>query len=165
MENESNEKIIALLEQIKSSPMMNGAFDKLVSSVDSLNSNMQIMMVKQQENSKKIQETHEALYDPDTGIYKRITDAAFRDKTHVRDIKELEEKSEEIEKAVEEQATKISELDSTQQSLKKVAGDRLEHLDGAIQIQKNTKKLFWTMLVAFVGVFAKEAWSFISSIV
>lgn len=139
---------------------MNGAFDKLVDSVSDLNSKMQIMMHKQQENSLKIQETHEALYEPDTGIYKRINDAAARDKSHYRDIKDLEEKTENIEKTLDEHDTKIIEINSSQQSLRNVAGERFEHLDGAIQVQKNTKKILWTILVALIGLFTKEAWAF-----
>lgn len=157
-DDELNE-ILETVRQIKNSPAMNGGFVNLVKSVEHIKntqSNMatdvNTVMIKQEESGNKLKELHEALYDPDIGIYKRINDSISMGISQEDHLRRLDEQSEELQDEIGGHSDRIVELETTRNNLKEVAGERLEHLDSVVKMDKNTKKLFWAG-VAAVGAF------------
>ena len=88
MTEEEHEEILRIVRQLKESPAMNGDFTKLVSSVEHIRTtqsgmctDINVVMVKQEEAKVVVDEMHVALYHPDNGIYKRINDSVAQDQS------------------------------------------------------------------------------------
>lgn len=58
-----------LLEMLEASPALNGGFTVLMNKIDAL-------QVSQDATAAKVESIHEAIYNPDEGIYARIKNAA-----------------------------------------------------------------------------------------
>lgn len=161
-DDELNE-ILQTVRQIKNSPAMNGAFDSLVASVEHIKNTQNKMvtdvntvMIKQKESSEKLKELHEALYDPDIGIYKRINDSIIVGINQENHLQKLDEQTEELHEEIETQSERIISLESTNNDLKEVAGARMEYLDSVVKMDKNIKKLFWAGIAAIGAFVLKE---------
>lgn len=163
MTEDENEEILKIVRQLKNSPAMNGEFIKLVSSVEHIKTtqskmctDVNVVMVKQKEARGKLDEMHEALYHPDTGIYKRIGDSMASDESQEEHLERLETTQNILDSSIDEHNVRIIEIEGTQKDLKKVAGDRMENLDSVVKMNKNTKKLFWAGTIAVVAFIVKE---------
>ena len=159
MTEDEQEEILQIVRLLQKSPAMNGEFIKLTESVEHIKStqnrvctDVNIVIVKQQEAREKLDDMHEALYHPDTGIYKRINDSSAVDHNQQEHIGRIEKAQDDFNNAVELHDDRINNLEDTDGDLKKVAGDRLQHLDSAVKMEKNTKKLLWAGAAA-VGAF------------
>lgn len=158
MTDEEHEEILRIVRQIQNSPVMNGDFLKLTKSVEHIRTtqgqmctDMSVVISKQKEARGKIDDLYEAMYNPDKGIYKRISDTASADDSQNNQIKSLEEKQTELESAVDGHGTALHTVESTQDDLRKVAGERMEHLDSVVKTHKNTRRLVWAGLIGLIG--------------
>lgn len=94
-----------ILERIQQSPALNGGFEKLTYTVDVIKSS-------QDQLTEKVDSIHEALYEPDLGLYARVKEAAKAESVakvaaDVQDLKSWrtnEEKSAVIEVNSEQEA-------------------------------------------------------------
>jgi hypothetical protein len=168
MDSTEEKEILRLLKELKASPAMNGAFEGLLLSVNEIKStqgkmctDLNNVIIRQKQAGKKLDKMSEALYHPDRGIYKRINDTISSDDDHEEDIDALETKAETLEKQVYKHGAKIRELEIARGDLKKVAGERLENLDSAVQMNNNWRKLFWALGIGGAGLLLKEIVPFI----
>jgi len=170
--SDKEEEILALLKDIKASPAMNGAFDGLVKSVGEIkdsqnNMSLDLGIIKERQNEvrPKVFEMHEAIYNPDNGIYKRIGDLKNHANDHAESCDKLHDmhmrKDEEHDHVLQQYDTRIRIAESVDDDLQKIGGPRLRHLDSTVTLNKNSKKVFWALLVAAAGLIAKELWPWI----
>jgi len=160
---EQQKEILRVLQELKSAPALNGAFDRLVVSVEQIKStqgtlcgDLNNVMVKQAEARQTLDEMHVALYHPDTGIYKRINDTTSADENQEEHIERLEKQAGNLDKELNKHNERIIEVESVQDDLQLVAGNRMEHLDSAVKMQKNVKKLLWALLAASSALLIKQ---------
>lgn len=64
------------LKSIKESPALNGGFDSLMSKVDVIQESQSALKENQGKLTEKVDAIHDAMYEPDHGVYARIKDAA-----------------------------------------------------------------------------------------
>ena len=175
MDNEKEEEILGLLKAIKDSPAMNGAFENLVSSVNDIKTNqgemrgdVNVIIMKQKEHDKTLSEMHHALYDPDKGVYKRVNDVRTEADDHVETCDELHEKhtekQEELDSRVDSHDVRIALAEESDKDLKDIAGNSFQHLDSAISLNKNGKKLFWGFILVALSLLLKELWPWLTTL-
>lgn len=148
--------------KINSSPVLNGGFDKMLVIVENIKE-------KQTETSKKVDEIHRGLYEPDTGLYARvksvengINDMADDFKAHAdNDDKNMAGIRISLDKLVDKDKDLEKKVEHTTK-LKKIAGDDLEKLESMIKV-KNTagewfSKIIWAIVLAILGGLGKALW-------
>lgn len=162
-EQEKYEELLRVVKEIKNSPAMNGAFDKLTESVEHIKNtqgkmcnDMNVLMVQQQEAKVVQDEMHTALYHPDNGIYKRINDSTMVDSNQEQHLGRLEKSQSDLNKEISKHHDRLVQVESTNENLKTVAGPRLENLDSVVKMNKNTKKLFLAGIGALIAFIIKE---------
>lgn len=163
MTEEKFNEILEIVKSIQNSPAMNGAFDKLVSSVEDIKnsqnqvaSDVSLVKLKQEESNKRIEELYNAIYDPDLGIYKRINDSINVGLNQEDHLKRIDDKLGGIDGEIINHNSRLAEVETTRENLIDVAGERLENLDSTIKMNKNVNKLFWAGVAAVAGFILKE---------
>jgi hypothetical protein len=158
---QEEKEILSLLREIKNSPAMNGEFHELVNKVNEIKdiqgkivSDLNSVMIKQDETKEKIGEIGQALYNPDDGIYRRIQDTKNISAGLVDEIRELSE-------STKSYSSRLMMVENLENSLKKIGGQGLEHLDGAVRLNKNTNKVLWAFLLAAIAIIVKALWPLI----
>jgi len=126
----------AISDRVNSSPVLNGGFDNLVKKIDNLGD-------AQEEQTKKLDVIHNAIYEPDEGLFARIkaSDAANNTKVaavekdiavlttwqedhdfHAMGKEDVVQKLVQTTKVLEQQATELSKWKSTTMSILKWVG-------------------------------------------
>lgn len=167
---EDQTEILEILRIIKSSPAMNGGFDELVTRVGDIKDiqgkivfDLNSVMVRQEETHSKVDEIQKAMYHPDDGIYKRIGDVKLINETITEDISELKTRAAGLNETIGAQEKRLGNIETTDKALKEIGGFNLQNLDGAIQLNKHAKKIFWAIVIAVLTIIAKEALPFIAA--
>jgi chromosome segregation ATPase len=159
--NSKDKKLDELLEIIKKSPALNGGFTRLSDSVNEIkDSNLKVLYelqtVKSNQgiHSEKLEELHLALYDPDTGLYRRVSHAITATDGHLKEIEEIKTIQEEIQE-------KVVKFETTDTTLKNIAGKDLEDLRSTISARKTFIRGLWVLGGAIIVGLAKIAWDII----
>jgi hypothetical protein len=165
-DTKSDKELQMLLEsisaKINSSAVLNGGFDKMLVIVENIKE-------KQAETSKKVDEIHRGLYEPDSGLYARVKSVesgiqhmaeefkfhADTDEKNMAGIRvsldKLVDKDKDLEKKVEPTV-----------KLKKIAGDDLEKLESVIKVKSTAgewfSKVVWALILAVLGGAGKALW-------
>lgn len=150
MTEEEQKEVLQIVKEIQLLVNTNKNFDKLSLSLEDI--------------KEKLNEISKALYDPDRGIYKRINDTNAADDDQEEHLDRLEDDQESFLDILNKHNNRLLEIEQAQEDLKKIAGGRMEHLDSAIKMNKNTKKLLWVGLSALVAIAIKEFWPSILAI-
>ncbi len=148
-----------LLEEISNklngSAVLNGGFDKLVSSVDSIKQ-------KQNETARAVEKIDDALYEPKEGVFSSLQSLTATVGSLALAVEANQKKLLEIEKAGvpnHHEVQKEVETELTQKlvtnRLKRVAGEDLEKLESTIGIAEKVKTLHWQLIVAILALVAK----------
>lgn len=152
--------------KINSSPVLNGGFDKMLVIVENIKE-------KQNETSKKVDEIHKGLYEPDTGLYARVKSVENGINHMASDFKEHAETDDKnmtgvrnsLEKLVDKDKDLEKKVEHTAK-LKKIAGDDLEKLESVIQAKGKAgewfSKIIWAILLAVLGGLGKALWDAIN---
>jgi hypothetical protein len=141
--------------KINSSPVLNGGFDKMLVIVETIKE-------RQNETSKKVDEIHKGLYEPDTGLYARVKSVESDFKEHAdNDDKNMAGIRNSLEKLVDKDKDLEKKVEHTTK-LKKIAGDDLEKLESVIQAKGKAGewfgKIIWAILLAILGGLGKALW-------
>ena len=163
MTEEEYAEILRIVRELKNSPAMNGEFVKLTESVEHIRStqgkmctDVSLVVVHQKEARAKVEDIHVALYHPDNGIYRRLTDAITVDNGQNEHSAAIEKKQEALDGSMEEHDDRISSCETLKTDLHIVGGERLEHLDSVVKLDKNTRKLFWAVAFGLGAFLLKE---------
>jgi hypothetical protein len=163
MTEDEYKEILEVVKSIKNSPAMNGAFDKLVTSVEEIGKtqtemamDVKLMKSQQEESMNRIQELHDVIYDPDLGIYKRINDSINVGLNQEDHLKNIDEKIETVNHEALQTNERLIKVESTREDLVEVAGERMENLDSTIKMNKNINKLIWAGVFAVGAFILKE---------
>ena len=156
-----DKKLDELLEIIKKSPALNGGFTRLSDSVNEIkDSNLKVLYelqtVKnnQSGHSDKLEELHLALYEPDKGLYKRVSHTVSIVDIHLKEIEEIKSIQDEIQE-------KVIKFETTDTTLKNIAGKDLEDLRSTISTRRNFVRGLWILSGAIILGLAKLAWDII----
>lgn len=157
-DNDNGKKLDVLLEMFKKAPALNGGFVKLSDAVDKIQENsvkvlldLQLVKNNQKNSTKKLDELHEALYDPDMGLYRRVTNALEVNELQTTEIIEVKKDTTVLSK-------KIDVIEAKGVALEAVAGKDLKDLRSTISTRKNMMRAFWTFAIAAIGGIAKFLW-------
>jgi len=157
-DSDRDKKLDELLDMFKRAPAMNGGFTKLqdaVSNIQDANTKvlyeLQLVKANQEVHTNKIDELHNALYNPDEGLYRRVTSALEVNDVQTLEITEVKEQAEEITKKLDVFETKHATLEA-------VAGEDLKELRSTISTRKNMMRAFWAFAIAALAGLAKFLW-------
>lgn len=157
-ESDRDKKIDELLEMLKHAPVLNGGFTKLSDAVGEIHEantkvlyELQLVKGNQDVHTKKIDELHHALYDPDKGLYRRVTSALEVNDTQATEIAGVKDTTELLSK-------RIVNIESKNAALEAVAGKDLKELRSTISTRKNMMRAFWAFALAAIGGLAKFLW-------
>lgn len=163
-----DKKIDELLKMLKNAPALNGGFDKLSSSVEEIKEcntkvlyELQLVKTNQDVHNKKIEKLHEDLYNPDTGLYKRVHGAIADNKHQTEDIFTIKEKTYKLEEEAQHFDKKLLNLEEKNKILERVAGKDYEDLRGAISARKNMTRALWIFITASVAGIIKLLWDIV----
>lgn len=152
--------------KINSSAVLNGGFDKMLVIVENIKE-------KQNETSKKVDEIHRGLYEPDSGLYARVKSVESGIQHMAEDFKSHADADEKntagirlsLEKLVDKDKDLEKKVEHTVK-LKKIAGDDLEKLESVIQAKGKAGewfgKIIWAILLAILGGLGKALWDAIN---
>ena len=157
-DSDRDKKLDELLDMFKRAPAMNGGFAKLqdaVSNIQDANTKvlyeLQLVKANQEVHTNKIDELHNALYNPDKGLYRRVTSAL-----EVNDMQSLE--ITEVKERAEENTKKLDVFETKHTTLEAVAGEDLKELRSTISTRKNMMRAFWAFAIAALAGLAKFLW-------
>jgi hypothetical protein len=157
-DEERDKKMDELLEIIRSSPAMNGGFVKLSDAVEKIQESnikmlyeLQLVKTNQGAHIEKIDALHRALYDPDTGLYRRVTNALESNDKQTEDIKIANKNTQELQK-------KVGLIETKNATIERVAGEDLKELRATISIRKNMMRAWWAFTAAALAGIAKFLW-------
>lgn len=157
-DSDRDKKIDELLEIIKKAPSMNGGFTRLQDAVGEIQESnakvlyeLQLVKSNQDVHTKKIDELHNALYEPDSGLYRRVTSALEVNKTQTADITAVKKHTDAL-------SDKLNVMEAKHRTLAAVAGEDLKELRSTISTRKNMMRAFWTFTLAALGGAAKFLW-------
>ena len=164
-DSEIDKKLDELLKIIKQAPALNGGFDKLSSAVEEIKENntkvlyeLQLVKVNQDVHTKKIEDMHKALYDPDDGLYRRVTSAINKNENQSEDLEKVVEKTELVEKSHDELARKIEIIEQKHKTLELVAGKDLQELRAAISTRKTMIRATWIFITGAAAGIIRLMW-------
>ncbi len=168
---DQDKKLDELLELIKKAPVLNGGFTKLSDAIHEIQEcntkvlfELQIMKTTLNTNTEKLSDVRQSLYDPDQGLYRRVTTALEVNDQQTEEIKEVTQKTEVLSKKVAIIETKNSLLEAKNPSLELVAGKDLSDLRETISAKKNFSKAAWAFAIAIIGGLIKVGWDILSNV-
>lgn len=157
-DSDRDKKLDELLEMIKKAPAMNGGFTKLQDAVGEIQEantkvlyELQLVKNNQDAHIKKIDELHNALYEPDKGLFRRVTSALEVNDTQTADITAVREQTNTL-------TRKLSIIETKHAALEAVTGEDLKELRSTISTRKNMMRAFWAFGLAALGGAAKFLW-------
>jgi hypothetical protein len=163
-----DKKLDELLEIVRKSPVLNGGFTRLSDSVDEIKeSNLKVLlelqMVKENQDSysEKLEKIHDALYDPDHGLYKRVAETTSLGVSQAKDIVEIKSDQKSMSNEQENLSQKLLKIEATENSLKTIAGNNLENLHSTISTRTTFVRGLWIIIGAALVGFAKIVWDVI----
>jgi len=164
-DSERDEKIDKLLELLIEAPALNGGFAKLSDAVKNIKDTntkvlyeLQLVKTNQNVHTKKIEDMHESLYDPDNGLFSRVTAAIKDNKAQEAGIEFIKQKTEHLETAHTDFAKKIALLEEKHDAIERIAGKDLQELHSTISIRKNMLRAFWIFITGTIAGLAKFLW-------
>jgi predicted nucleic acid-binding Zn-ribbon protein len=145
-ENDLGNVIIKLfhrLEKIEHSPALNGGFAALESNVKALGEELKevsLCMKSTSDDVKGLEDKLDKVYDPEKGLFPRIIKIESQ-LTHIED--KLDKEKEALDKQID--------LNSITKQLKTIGGSDLEKINNAIKFHETFSKVWWFVLLAFMG--------------
>lgn len=167
-DQDRDKKIDELLKILRHAPALNGGFDKLSNTVEEIKEcntkvlyELQLVKTNQDVHNKKIEKLHKDLYDPDTGLYKRVSIAVLDNEHQTEDINNIKEKAERFEKTNQDFEKKITNLEEKNSSLERIAGKDYEDLREVISARKNMTRALWIFTSAALAGLIKLLWDIV----
>lgn len=168
-DSERDKKLDQLLELVRKAPAMNGGFDKLSADVDNIKEinvkvlyELKLLKKSQDVHSKKFDDMYQSLYDPDSGLYQRITSAIADNKIQEKTITKTENKVEKLETSQGSIVKKVSNIEEKHAALERIAGKDLQELRATISTRKNMIRAFWIFITGAIAGIAKFLWDVLS---
>lgn len=155
-----------IAKKLNGAPALNGGFDRMMVIVEHIQD-------IQDQTTKKINEIHESLYEPDDGLYARVkmveniaSEFSKKQTEHLAtDEKTLVSLNESLKKLTD----KDDDLDKKAETtirLRKIAGEDLERLERLIRIKTAWasvwSKAFWLVGGGVLAAIGKTIWEFLS---
>lgn len=152
--------------KINNATVLNGGFDRMMVVVENIKE-------KQNETTKKVDEIHKGLYEPDTGLYARVKSIetgvqhmvddfkshAAADDVNMNGIRISLDKLIAKDKDLEEKVGHTAKL-------KQIAGNDLEKLESVIKAKTTAgewfSKIVWALVLAILGGLGKTLWDAIN---
>ena len=163
-DSDNEKKIDELLEILRRAPALNGGFTKLSDAVNRIREDntkvlleLQLLKSNQDIGTKKIDELHRALYDPDKGLYKRVSSALEVNDYQASEISAAKNEAGML-------AKRVTVVEAKNAALEAVAGKDLKELRSTISTRKNMMRAFWAFALAAIGGFAKFLWDVLPSL-
>ena len=170
-ESDRDKKIDELLEVIRKAPALNGGFTKISDAVNDIkDSNIKVLFElqsvknKQDKQTAKIEELSNALYNPDTGLYHRVSEAVNRVGFQKQSISIVMDKANLLETTNQILADKLAGIEIKQEALKNIAGENLEDLRDTITARKNMLRITWLVITGLTAGIAKFLWDVIPNL-
>lgn len=163
-DNSNDKKLDELLDILRRTPALNGGFTKLSDAVDRIQEDntkvlfdLQLVKNSQDISTKKLDELHSTLYDPDMGLYRRVTNALEVNELQTSEITEVKNDTVVLSKKIDVIEAKGAALDA-------VTGEDLKELRSTISTRKNMMRAFWAFAIAAIGGFVKFLWDVLPGI-
>lgn len=170
-ESDRDKKLDELLELVRRAPALNGGFNKLSAAVDNIKETnikvlyeLQLLKGGQDVHTKKIDDMHKSLYDPDDGLYQRVTSAIAVNKEQEKSLAKTELRINGIENSQETTVKKISVLEEKHSAIEHIAGKDLQELRAVISIRKDMMRAFWIFATGAIAGVAKFMWDIIPNL-
>lgn len=107
------------------------------------------------EREGEYKEIRDSLYEPDVGLYRRVTSVTENADEQSKIVRALEKKTS---AKIDSFDNRIRILEEVQKNLLDIAGSNLEHLRAVITSKKKMEKLWWIVTTAAVGGIVKTIW-------
>lgn len=163
-DTERDKKLDELLEIIKKAPAMNGGFTKMSDAVSEIQEcnikvlfELQTMKTSLDNHTEKLDVLQSALYDPDAGLYRRVTTALEENKQQNGELEEISEETKIL-------SEKVAVIEAKNETLEQVAGTDLKELRSAITGKKHLSRAIWAFAVAAIGGLVKIIWDVVPHI-
>ena len=121
-------------------------------------------------NFKRVEDKIDRIYDPEDGLYLRVTQVENNNENTQKSIEQLDEKIHDINKAHSNTKQEMYLLKKTTEDisskmilLNNVAGENFEELHSTIKVKKNLSKMIWLFITGFFGTLAKILWDILSN--
>jgi len=170
-DSERDKKLDQLLELMRKAPVMNGGFDRLSAAVENIKETnskvlyeLQLVKTTQDVHTKKFEDIHKSLYDPDDGLYQRVSMAITDNITQEKNIARTEVKLEKVVLDQDNTNEKMNRIEKNQEILENIAGKDFQELRETISTRKNMMRTFWVFATGAVAGFAKFLWDIIPGI-
>lgn len=164
-DSDRDKKLEEILDLIRRAPALNGGFDKLSDTVENIKDTnvkvlyeLQLVKTNQDVHNEKIENMHKALYDPDEGLYSRVTIAIKDNELQESNIVKNVAKIEKIESEQENLSKKYKTIEEKQAAIERVAGKDLQELRNTISTRKNMMRAIWVFLTGAIAGIAKFLW-------
>ena len=194
--NEDQRLIISELrdrkQTLKNAPALNGGFDKLIASIDSIKEKQEATdevikelraerheirnylsqaKMKTELSDKYLEKVDKTLFDPDNGVYARLRDTeAVVDELGQKRNDALERHTIEDIKNFESLTTKLDKIieaqqplaDTSQRIVSVAGGKDLDDLKAVIDFKRNFGKIYWLLIAAIFSSVGKVVFDMIS---
>lgn len=171
---------LRLLERLSNSSALNGGFDRLQESITELKdiqtstkedvNKVSYEVEHFKTNFKRVEEKIDRIYDPEDGLFHRVTKTEDFAKGALKSIDQLNKKIEDVVQSHSDVTEEISLLKKSTQDitgkitlLNSVAGENFEELHSTIKVKKNLSKMIWLFITGFFGTLAKILWDILSN--
>jgi hypothetical protein len=138
----------AAFDKVLKSPALNGGFDSLMNKIERISET-------QDEVCRKVDDVHQAIYDPDDGLFSRIRTAEFENNEKILGLKG------EIEKI---KASTVDYSDAEEETSSKISSHAkllTEIMSWKVRVISTYRWIFGTLGVAGVGLIFKLVYDFI----
>jgi DNA repair exonuclease SbcCD ATPase subunit len=151
MATDKEKEILERIEKkILNSSVLNGGFDRLVTTVDGIKE-------EQKATKEKMDEIYLKLHEPEIGIYPKIqkieSDLEKIEEENIKYIIEDKKNFEELKKSVDETKDKARQAQELSDKIKQIAGNDLDSLKKIVAVTDKFSTLTWGLFgTIFIGI-------------
>lgn len=114
------------------------------------------------EQDSKAKELNKALYEPDSGLYRRVTAVTENADEQYKIIKALEKR---MNIKIDSFDNRIRILEEVNKNLLEISGANLESLRVVVSSKQKTDKLWWVVATAALSGVVKIIWDVITNLI
>jgi chromosome segregation ATPase len=151
--------------KIENASVLNGGFDEIREEIkeiriNQIKTNSDLGKVKEDlpEIKKELNSIKDSLYHPDNGLYARIKESNVDSKRREETLNQVSVKTSSIETKIDLIENKITPIEETTLTLKKVAGEDLAQLKSITNTKNIIDKIWWAILIAMAAGLGKFIW-------
>jgi seryl-tRNA synthetase len=145
-----------IVKKVENSPVLNGGWDKMVLTMEHIKE-------KQDDTSEKVDNIHQALYEPDNGLFARVKTIEHTAEVIEKEVETNARNDEELQKQLQKAADEGKPAIDMAAKMETIAGKDLQDLKEAIKVQKTMNKIFWMIAAGSGSLVVKVVYDFLAA--